>query len=138
LRIIKIVNRGLGEHIAAAVARRMKRIAVELDWASIDGGDEQWDRPVSARYRRGVVEKLAGNGPFHAFGKWDQMRFRPAATTHAKPGECNRCAHQFQKAATRPFIAIQLRRTGWKLALQPGSKLRRIAQLSGAAPILAA
>ena len=127
LRIIKIVNRRLGEDIAAAVACRVKRIAVEFDWPSIDCGDEERDRPVTPRHRRRIIEKLARNGPFHAFREWDQMRFRPPATTHAKPGERDRCAHQFQKAATRPFIAIQLRRTGWELALEPGPKLRRIA-----------
>src|SRR5439155_26515688 len=107
--------------------RRVKWIAVELDWTSIHCGNEQRDRPVSPRHRRRIIKKFAGNGPFHAFREWDQMRFRPPATAHAKPGERDRCAHQFQKAATRPFIAIQLRSAGWKLALQPGPKFRRIA-----------
>src|SRR5437660_242126 len=121
------MNRRLAEDVTATVARGMKWIAVELNWTAIYCGHKQRDRPISARHRRRVIEKLAGDGPFYALGKWDQVGFWPPATAHPKPGERDRRAHQFQEAAARPFVAIQLRSAGWEFALQPLPKLWRIA-----------
>src|SRR5438067_5045403 len=87
LRIIKIVNRRLGENIAAAIAGRVKRIAVELDWSPINRSDEQRNRAVSPRHRRRVIKEFPWNGPLDRFRERHEVQLRATATCDAEAGE---------------------------------------------------
>jgi hypothetical protein len=64
------------------------------------------------------------------------MRFRTTAAVQAKTRERHRRAHQFQKAATRDFVAFHLRGAGGEFLLEPAAEFRRVAQLTEATPVL--
>ena len=92
-RVVKLVNGSLHENVAGTVARRMKRIAVELNWPAIDRRDKKGNRSVPSRHGGAVVEELSWNGPLDRFGKRNQMHFRPATTAHAKSSQRDGRAH---------------------------------------------
>src|SRR5438552_16617799 len=92
-RIVKRVACGLDEKTAGTVARRMQRVAVELDRPAVNGRNQERNCPVSSRHGCAVVEEFAGNGPLDRFSEGDQMQFRTTTTAHAKSSQRDGGAH---------------------------------------------
>ena len=108
-RIVKIENGGLREGVGRAAARRMQRIAFDLDRATIDSRrhQRQWLRCDAASQSHN--RELSGDRPLDALRERNQMRFGTATTVQAETRQRHRRTHQFQKAAPRPFVAVQFR-----------------------------
>src|SRR5207237_8890074 len=83
-RVVKLVNGSLHENVAGTVARRMKRIAVELNWPAIDRRDKKGNRSVPSRHGGAVVEELSWNSPIDRCGKRNQKHVRPSNTGTAR------------------------------------------------------
>src|SRR6266478_2597846 len=79
-RIVKIENGGLRECVGGAGARRMKRIAFEVERTAINGGRDQRNCAGAARHRRSIVKKFSGNRPLGALRERNEVHFRTAAT----------------------------------------------------------
>ena len=100
-RIVKIENRRLDERVRRAAARRMQRIAFELDRPAINRRGDERNRAVAPRHRGRVVEGFSGNRPLHVFRERNEMQL---------PGGDNSLGQIRRAPSTRPSISRNSRR----------------------------
>ena len=65
--IVQRQHRGLGEYVGRAEARRMPRIAFDLDRASVDRGDDDTAAESGKRQRGREFQRFAGDNAFGHF-----------------------------------------------------------------------
>ena len=132
--IVEIQDFRLGEGIRSAIRERMERVALKLGRTSVAGRGDQWHGAVTGRHRGRVVEKLAGNRVFHAFGERNEERIGAAATGEAHAGERDRGAHEFDKITLRKSAVLVKIGSARKFLLEVFLELRVVLQLTQATP----
>jgi hypothetical protein len=137
IRIVKVEERGLRKKIARSLARRMKRIPIDLRRAAIVRRGHERCIPAPGRPGGGKKERFPRDRPLDAAGEGNEVLFRTAAGGKGKARESGGSSHQLEKRATRNVAAFKLGGALRKFALEPLPEIRRIRELAKRAPISA-
>ena len=98
IRIVKIQDRSLREHIRGPKARRMIGVAFDLGRTTFVAFHQQTDRVCAKRHRRGIELWLPEGHPIGLLDVRHDVLLRSAAAP-GKARKCQRCRHQLQEIA---------------------------------------